>query len=448
MKKKINSGLIIVILASIIITMLLSAVVCYEIIKKETFSDLKTDAMLIINSKVLNDTDNIEINGKYNNLRVTVIKEDGSVIFDNYADIKNMENHINRPEVARAVKTGYGEAIRKSETLKKDSFYYAVYIKKSHILLRVSKESGSVYGIITGMLPAIIILAGVLMFAAVLITYYLSRSMIKPMEQLAVEMETIKIAKEKKIEKIKTYPELQPFVDTIIQQHEDIIGSSRIRQEFTANVSHELKTPLTAISGYAQLIENEMTTPDETVKFAGDIQKNANRLLILINDIIRLSELDSSKTEPDCEKIDLSVLVKNVVNSIQLKASDNNINIIMNLHESYIYADKMMIEELVFNLTDNAIRYNNPHGTVEITVSSDKKYTILEVKDNGIGISKEHQQRIFERFYRVDKSRSKQSGGTGLGLAIVKHIVAKNDATLKLSSEEGVGTTIQVTFKN
>ena len=226
----------------------------------------------------------------------------------------------------------------------------------------------------------------------------------------------------------------------------DILKSARMRQDFTANVSHELKTPLTAISGYAELMENGMVPPEEIGSFAQKIEKNARRLLSLINDIIRLSELDSSNTQLLVEKFDLFEEAQICVENMQIYAEKNDVTITYEGGHQEITANREMINELINNLCANAIRYNKKNGSVKVRVDSSQGHPYISVADTGIGISKEHQKRVFERFYRVDKSRSKQTGGTGLGLAIVKHIVALHDAQLNLESEVGKGTTITVTF--
>ena len=218
------------------------------------------------------------------------------------------------------------------------------------------------------------------------------------------------------------------------------------RKEFVANVSHELKTPLTSISGYAELIETGMASEQDTVRFAHGIHNSANRLLTLINDIIRLSELDGTEEEADTELLNLHEMAQNCVEMLKMSAEKHNVTIALNGTECYVTANRQMMEELLYNLCDNAIRYNNPGGSVDVQTYSREGHTNLVVKDTGIGISKEHQERIFERFYRVDKSRSKSTGGTGLGLAIVKHIIAKSHAELELESEPGKGTTIRVIF--
>lgn len=244
---------------------------------------------------------------------------------------------------------------------------------------------------------------------------------------------------------------LAQFLNVTKKQHEDILKNARMRQEFTANVSHELKTPLAAISGYAELIETGMAADEDVIRFAGEIHKSSKRLLTLINDIIRLSELDVMDQHVDKEEVDLYEIADNCVSMLQLSAERHNVAIFIYGSHEAIYADKGMMEELVYNLCDNAIRYNKADGKVYVSVDSymderRQKRVVLSVKDTGIGISKEHQERIFERFYRVDKSRSKSTGGTGLGLAIVKHIVAQHGIEMVLNSEEGRGTEIRVTF--
>lgn len=229
--------------------------------------------------------------------------------------------------------------------------------------------------------------------------------------------------------------------------NKELLENAKIRQEFTANVTHELKTPLTSISGYAELIENGMASETDVKRFAQGIHSNANRLIILINDIIRLSELDSAEEKIDVEKLDLYAMAKTCAEMLEPSAEKHHVTIWASGEPCFIYANRMMMEELLYNLCDNAIRYNDVNGKVEVNVKKEKEQVVLSVKDTGIGISKEHQGRIFERFYRVDKSRSKSTGGTGLGLAIVKHIIVKHHAKLQVESEVGKGTVMQVFFE-
>lgn len=217
----------------------------------------------------------------------------------------------------------------------------------------------------------------------------------------------------------------------------------QMRQEFTANVSHELKTPLTSISGYAEIIESGIAKEEDIHKFVGKIHLESDRMLNLVKDIIRLSELDESDLKSGFTTIPLLSLAQEAINPLYTSAERKNVKITVSGTENEIFGDRCMMNELVYNLCDNAIRYNNIGGKVDIIIEKKK----ITVKDTGIGIPKEHQSRIFERFYRVDKSRSKQTGGTGLGLAIVKHIALQHNAEITVDSDTGKGTAISINFK-
>ena len=372
-----------------------------------------------------------------NDLRLTLIAPDGSVLYDNQADEISMQNHLDRPEIAEAFENGDGHVIRKSATLNKSTYYYAILLKSGRVL-RIARETNNVISMFLAAVPVMLVVMAILVCVTIIVTHYLTRNILKPIEQMANSLDDDA--------HIVAYREMRPFIDMIQKQHADIVKSSQMRQEFTANVSHELKTPLTSISGYSELIETGMATEADVHHFATEIHKNSNRLLTLINDIIRLSELDVSEDAPLMEKINLAVIARTATDMLAINAEKNSVTLSYDGSHGYIYANKMMMEELVYNLTDNAIRYNNKNGSVDVSVKTVDGKVILRVKDTGIGIPKEHQERIFERFYRVDKSRSKSTGGTGLGLAIVKHIVARNNAQLDMDSEPGKGTDIKVTF--
>ncbi len=217
------------------------------------------------------------------------------------------------------------------------------------------------------------------------------------------------------------------------------------RREFTANVTHELKTPLQSIIGSAELLENGFVKTEDTGRFVGNIRKEATRLVSLINDIIHLSQLDENYA-PATETVELQDIVAEVTQALSMPALKKNVKLIKEVEPSKIYGVRSYIYEIIYNLCDNAIRYNVDGGSVKVSVKCSEGQSIVCVEDTGIGISPEHQPRIFERFYRVDKSHSKETGGTGLGLAIVKHSVAYHNATISLESEEGKGTRITVTF--
>ncbi len=437
MKKKINLQFMFISAVGILLTFCLSTVIFYELFKSEVVDELKTYADVIKETQSYDQILQGEYNPDVDDLRITMIKKDGKVFYDSFADAKKMENHANRQEVRQALKHGNGKAIRTSDTLDKNTFYYAVCLDDGNIL-RVAKESRSIWSVFIKVTPAILILILVIFAISKMLSDVLTKSLLLPIEEMSENLDHL--------DDITTYKELMPFINTIQEQHKNILMNAKMRQEFTANVSHELKTPLTAISGYSELIQNGMTNEEETIRFAGEIHKSAKRLLTLINDTIRLSQLDTSEQKVIYEAIDLYKIAEDCVNMLKFSAENHGITISIHGTNAYLEGNKEMLEEVVYNLCDNAIRYNNEGGKVDVTVKPVKGKIYLCVEDNGIGISKEHQERIFERFYRVDKSRSKSTGGTGLGLAIVKHIIQQHGAHMELTSEKGKGTKIEIEF--
>lgn len=421
----------------ILLTFCLSTVIFYELFKSEVVDELKTYADVIKETQSYDQILQGEYDPDVDDLRITMIKKDGKVFYDSFADVKKMENHANRQEVRQALKHGNGKAIRTSDTMDKSTFYYAVRLDDGNIL-RVAKESRSIWSVFIKVTPAILILILVIFAISKMLSDVLTKSLLLPIEEMSENLDHL--------DDITTYKELMPFINTIQEQHKNILMNAKMRQEFTANVSHELKTPLTAISGYSELIQNGMTNEEETIRFAGEIHKSAKRLLTLINDTIRLSQLDTSEQKVIYEAIDLYKIAEDCVNMLKFSAENHGITISIHGTNAYLEGNKEMLEEVVYNLCDNAIRYNNEGGKVDVTVKPVKGKIYLCVEDNGIGISKEHQERIFERFYRVDKSHSKSTGGTGLGLAIVKHIIQQHGAHMELTSEKGKGTKIEIEF--
>ena len=223
--------------------------------------------------------------------------------------------------------------------------------------------------------------------------------------------------------------------------------AERNRREFTANVSHELKTPLQGIIGSAELIENGMVRPDDLPRFVGHIHAEAARLVTLIDDIIRLSQLDEGDAMPT-EPVDLLAVSQEAAENLHDAAAARNVTVSVTGQPAVLPGVRRLIYEIVYNLCDNAIKYNRDGGRVDVTVAADAGGSSITVADTGIGIAPEHQARVFERFYRVDKSHSKASGGTGLGLSIVKHAVQYHHGRIELESTPGTGTTIRVVFPN
>lgn len=395
MKKRINVQFLIISAVGVLLTLSLSTAIFYKLLKNEVMDGLETYAHIIKNTEGYQSLLEEMYDPDRDHFRITIVKNNGEVIYDSNTRAGEIGNHADRQEIKDALQHGEGETVRTSDTMNRSTFYYAVLLDDGNVL-RVAKEAGSIWSVFMRVMPAIAILAAVLFIFS--------------------------------------------------KQQENILENAKMRQEFTANVSHELKTPLAAISGYSELIENRMTNEEETIRFAGEIHKSANRLLTLINDTIRLSQLDDGKLKPSYEMIDLYKIAEDCVNMLSLSAEKQGITIEIQGSSSLLEGNREMMEEIVYNLCDNAIRYNNEGGKVKVIVKPMGEKIYLSVEDNGIGISKEHQERIFERFYRVDKSRSKSKGGTGLGLAIVKHIVQQHGAQMRLSSEQGMGTKIEVEF--
>ena len=440
MKKKINIRFIMIAALAIVVTALSAMLVYYNILKEQVFGDLKAYAHVI---ELLNIDDlaaGIE-KDPYNpiddDLRITLIGAEGEVLYESLLNKDEMDNHNERPEIIEAREKGEGEAIRYSATSGTHTFYYAERLQNGNVL-RIGRDSVSVNRIMVNTLVIVLVIALCILFVCMGISHYLTKKLVEPIEKLATNIMLV--------DENNVYEEIRPFVNTIKEQHVNIINNAQLRQEFTANVPHELKTPLTAISGYAELIGNGMTGKEDTIRFSNEIHSNANRLLSLINDIIKLSELDEADHQMEMERIDLYKLAENCVQMMQVTAEKQGIRLTLQGESTMAMANKGLMDEVFYNLCSNAIRYNKPGGSVTVTVGTKDERPFLSVADTGIGIPKECQERVFERFYRVDKSRSKSTGGTGLGLAIVKHIVAQHNAALHLDSELDEGTTIEIVF--
>ena len=430
MKKKINVRFFEIAVLSIIITTLVMTAVFYTQLKKQVFSDLQIVADILIEEESLDK--------KVDNLRITVINEDGSVSYDSNVEASRLPSHLNRPEVISAIETGVGEGVRRSDTLAASVFYYAVRMENGQIL-RVGKEAHSVISVLIAALPIIVGTALLLALICMVLSHYLTKAIIRPIDKMAGDLDHIKES--------EVYPEMIPFARKIRAQHEEILSAANTRQEFTANVTHELKTPLAAISGYAELMEAGMANDSDIKRFSGEIRKSAARLLTLINDIIKLSQLDAGNASEVLEIVNIAEIASDSVEMLSLGASKNQITVrYEGVQDAGVRIGKELAQELTFNLIENAIRYNRVGGSVTVSVLRENGKILFSVEDTGIGIPAEHQKRIFERFYRVDKSRSKELGGTGLGLAIVKHICSLTDGQLSLESEDGKGTKVSITW--
>ncbi|MDD6333406.1 MAG: ATP-binding protein [Clostridia bacterium] len=441
MKQKINLRLIGTAVIAVLATAVGITFIYYGLFKKQVQEDLRINAEILVDtgafstgveSKVINESE-----FPIENLRVTWIGADGTVLYDNDNNPQDMQNHFDRPEVQNALDKGSGECIRKSDTMNMSTFYYALKQEDGSVI-RVSRDAGNIINVFVNVFPTILLIIVVIIAVCIIISHFLTKTLLEPIENMAKNIEDTQGR--------PVYKEMEPFAEKIRLQHENILAAARSRQDFTANVSHELKTPLTAISGYAELIENEMVSHEQEIHFAHEIKKNSERLLCLINDIIRLSELDHKEMPRKYENFDLYEFLRDCSESLKVSAAKQNIMFSYSGAPCTIRGNKDMIRELIDNLVQNAIRYNKEGGHVEVFAGLVDGKPQLKVKDDGIGIPKDQQERIFERFYRVDKSRSKETGGTGLGLAIVKHIVELHDARIYIESEVDKGTEIWVEF--
>lgn len=438
MKKKIFKYFACMITVAILATTLLLSWVNYEMFKGRVMDDLEAYGRMFA----------VEMNGEAEtqsalhsleeDIRVTLVHADGTVYCDNFADPNAMDNHADRPEIRQALENGSGSDIRNSSTVDQSAFYYAVRLKNGDVM-RLAQEASNIWSVYFRSMPLIVLLAAGMACVSLYLAHLLTARLVQPIERMTAHLNNVS--------GVARYPELEPFMDMIEQQHEEILRSANMRVEFTANVSHELKTPLTSISGYAELIESGMAQGEQAKTFAAEIHKSANRLLTLINDIIRLSQMDAPMPDLKFEPVDLAQIAANTFEQLEMSARKADVTLQLDAKPAMVEADRQMMDELLYNLCDNAIRYNVHGGSVKLEVRPIRDKVIVCVQDTGIGISPENQEHVFERFYRVDKSRSKATGGTGLGLAIVKHIAVKHNAQIELESELGRGTKISVIFE-
>lgn len=395
----------------------------------------------VVENQLAQDDDTAFISNHIDkNVRITLVAKDGTVIADSQESANKLGNHLNRQEIQQEIKNGEATVTRHSDTQGKKVYYFAKQLDNGNVL-RVSAEAKSIGKFFSDYIIYIFLCIIVVIVAAVFVSMGITKSIVKPITQLGQSLDNI--------DKFKSDEELKPLVNALLQQKKKQKMLDKQKKQFTANVSHELKTPLTSIAGYAELIETGMAKPEDIKPFAGVIRKQALRLVNLSEDIIQLSQLEESDDEDmSFESVNLYEIAQRCVEALNINAINKCVTLNLTGEECYIRGKAQLVEELVYNLCDNAIRYNKENGNVTVTVTPLEKGASVSVKDTGIGIPKKYQERIFERFFRVDKSRSKATGGTGLGLAIVKHITQLHDAKLEISSEEGKGTEIIVTFKD
>lgn len=420
--------------------------VLYSYFSKEYMSELKTEANIIAASvnkygeDYLNSLQDIDI------MRITLIDADGNVLFDNVSKADSMENHSDREEFLEALENGYGDSTRYSSTISEKTIYYALRLE-NEMVIRVSRSYYSAWTLIVGMGQPIAIIALLSIILALILAFRITKSIINPINEINLE----------KPASSDIYEELTPFVDKIERQNalikrqmQDLKHEhserEKMRSEFTANISHELKTPLTSISGYAEIIRNGIASSEDIPRFAGKIYDEAGRLIILVEDIMKLSKLDENALPAKKEYIDLYNASEAAIAHLQSAADSKNIKVTLKGEHAEIFGADQVIDEMIYNLCDNAIKYNKENGSITVSVTSDSESVTLSVEDTGIGIAEEDFEHIFERFYRVNKSHSKKIGGTGLGLSIVKHGARYHNATINVESCLDKGTKISIIF--
>ena len=548
MNKRIFRGISLTALAVLLLSMVVIFGALYGYFDNLQASRLRTETALAVQGVRLSGSAYFE-DLEPGDCRLTWVAEDGRVLADTESDPASMENHASRQEIAQALKNGYGESRRYSDTRMEKTLYYALRLEDGSVV-RLSVATSTVLNLVLGMAqPICLVLAGALVMSLIL-AGRISKKIVAPLNaldlehpldnegydelspllrRLDVQQQQIRsrtaelkrrqadfaavtdsmgeglvlLGREdavlsinpaacrllectattgRDILEVNRSPELR---SVLAQAHEgkraeELISirggryrlegtpvessggvrgvvllfqdvtereqAERIRREFTANVSHELKTPLHAISGYAELLSAGMVKPEDMPRFAGNIYTEAQRLILLVEDIIRLSQLDEGAAGMGREQVNLAQLVRETVSSLDSVAAEAQVTVATDLENVSVNGIEQLLSGVVYNLTDNAIKYNHPGGTVTIRLSARGEQAILQVADTGVGIPEESRERIFERFYRVDKSRSKEVGGTGLGLSIVKHAVMIHRGTIHVDSTLGKGTTITVTL--
>ncbi len=406
----------------------------YRQIKDDTLDELRLEASYAAPGLEAGGEDYLAALNDIN--RITLISPDGEVLYDNAFTLP-LENQLECPEVAAAMKNGEGESIRTSKSSGQSTIYYAVRCSDGSIL-RLSRPLSVIRDALLAVSPVLWILVLVLLLSAIL-SFRLAKQIVQPINDLDMEHP-----------QTNTYPELAPLVDKILEQkltiQDEVSQREEMRREFSANVSHELKTPLTSISGFAELMSEGVVSDEKMQEFSSDIYRESQRLISLIDDIIKLSRLDEGAEGPQKELVDLSDLSSSVLDSLRTIADKQNVELFQTGGPAPVSGIYRLLYEMVYNLCDNAIKYNRPGGRVTVYTAQEDGQVILKVSDTGIGIPPEHQKRVFERFYRVDKSHSKSVGGTGLGLSIVKHGAQFHNAKISLESEPDSGTVITLTF--
>ncbi|HXK72732.1 MAG TPA: ATP-binding protein [Clostridia bacterium] len=553
MKKRIFTSIFFASLLTLILTFASVSAILYNnaatSIKREVRNEsiYISEAIKSYNENIIDISSYLNSAGAKSLNRITLISSDGTVTYDNFAQIQTMDNHSDRPEFIDAMKTGQGEITRFSDTLGESTYYYALKLNNNDVL-RIASTTKSILGIVTESIVWFILIFIFIILISLLIARLLTKAVVKPINKLDLdnplsndtyeELSPLLLRMEKQKKEIKnrmdeltktrddfnfitdnmseglvifsekgyvlasnksankilgisqkqyylescrdsSYIELiesslngkphtakinrsgytyQLFASPVKEESKNFATvlfitditekdqAEQRRKEFSANVSHELKTPLTSILGYAELISKEIAKKEDIPRFGELIHREAARLLQVIEDIIKLSKLDEADLIKEFEDVRLDELCLTVINDLKQKASGYKVKCSFEGQKTIIKGYSTILYEMIYNLCDNAIVYNKAEGSVILTLEKTDNKAVLTVADTGIGIPQDHLPRVFERFYRVDKSHSKDTGGTGLGLSIVKHAASLHDAKIDISSKINKGTKISISF--
>ena len=460
MKRAIVKRFIVVLIVAMAISSIVISMSYYRLASHRVMEDMKS-VLLLLDATIDWESSDlekqiIEISSQMNNdYRITIIDNDGSVLADSETgNPETMENHKNRKEVKEAFQDGFGTKVRNSSTIKGSMMYAAYCSPTQHKVIRISIHHDVITDLMKMMVPSIAISLLLALSVAGVLTNKFAASVTKPILEISHKLEGIYDEKIDFNFPHYQYDELNIIARTTTDMSKSVQDYIRklekektIRQEFFSNASHELKTPLTAIRGYAELLQSGMASDTQMQKeFLGRIHSEVEEMTSLINDILMISRLETKELMPTKEILCVKSVAEEVKKTLKPLADENNVSLEIHCCDEFVYMDRSHLQGILSNLMGNAVKYNRPGGFVQTDITMDSTSLSIRVEDSGIGIAKEDQKRIFERFYRVDKSRSKKVGGTGLGLSIVKHIAVLFGASLRVESQVGQGATFYVTF--
>ena len=457
MKRAIVKRFIVVLIVAMAISSIVISMSYYRLASHRVMEDMKS-VLLLLDATIDWESSDlekqiIEISSQMNNdYRITIIDNDGSVLADSETgNPETMENHKNRKEVKEAFQDGFGTKVRNSSTIKGSMMYAAYCSPTQHKVIRISIHHDVITDLMKMMVPSIAISLLLALSVAGVLTNKFAASVTKPILEISHKLGIYD-------EKIDfnfphyQYDELNIIARTTTDMSKSVQDYIRklekektIRQEFFSNASHELKTPLTAIRGYAELLQSGMASDTQMQKeFLGRIHSEVEEMTNLINDILMISRLETKELMPTKEMLCVKSVAEEVKKTLKPLADENNVSLEIHCCDEFVYMDRSHLQGILSNLMGNAVKYNRPGGFVQTDITMNSTSLSIRVEDSGIGIAKEDQKRIFERFYRVDKGRSKRVAGTGLGLSIVKHVTEFYGGCVSVESQSGVGSTFLV----